>query len=244
MTAERPQGEDLARRLYGDRDPRDVPRYSIASASRYLRISPATLRSWVIGRPYPRSGGTGYFEPLLRRPDSEDRRLSFSNLVEAHVLRALRTRHQVAMSAVRTALDYAEREYQIDRLLLSDELRAAPGNLFLDRYGELVNLGRAGQLAVRQLLEAHLKRIERDITGLPARLYPVTRESGLGLEAPKVIVIDPRISFGRPIVATRAIRTSTIVDRIDAGESVAEIAADYDLETAEIAEAVLYERAA
>jgi uncharacterized protein (DUF433 family) len=39
------------------------------------------------------------------------------------------------------------------------------------------------------------------------------------------------------------VSTQAIADRIDAGESVHELAADYRLEPSEIEEAVLYERA-
>ena len=41
--------------------------------------------------------------------------ISFNNLVEAHVLRALRTRDGVRMTAVRKAIDYAEKELGIKR---------------------------------------------------------------------------------------------------------------------------------
>ncbi len=40
------------------------------------------------------------------------------------------------------------------------------------------------------------------------------------------------------------ISTSAIAERIDAGESVAELAADYELNAEEIEQAVLYDRAA
>ena len=58
------------------------------------------------------------------------------------------------------------------------------------------------------------------------------------------IAIDPKISFGRPVVISRGISTAAIVARIDAGETVADLAADYDLSVAEIDDAVLYERVA
>ena len=62
--------------------------------------------------------------------------------------------------------------------------------------------------------------------------------------AAKPIAIDPQIAFGRPIVARRGVSTQAIADRIDAGETVEELASDYGLARAEIEEAVLYERAA
>ena len=80
--------------------------------------------------------------------------LSFWNLIEAHVLRALRTEHGVSVKDVRKALQYAERELRIDRLLLRRELCSHAGQLFLDRYGELISLSTSGQLAMKRLLDA------------------------------------------------------------------------------------------
>jgi uncharacterized protein (DUF433 family) len=222
-------------------DPTERPRYTLGQSARYLRISPTTLRSWVIGRPYPARGGNRFSQPLITRPDERRLELSFNNLVEAHVLRSLRTRHSVPMSAIRSALDYAESCCDIKRLLLSDELRAAAGTVFLERLGELIDLGRSGQLVITELLRAHLQRIDRNVQGLPMRLFPVSTR---GLAGPKVVVIDPQISFGRPYIAGKGVRTSTIVERLDAGESREVVARDYDLKVSEIDEALLYERAA
>lgn len=43
---------------------------------------------------------------------------------------------------------------------------------------------------------------------------------------------------------SKGVSTSAIVGRIDAGETVADIAADYDLGRSEVEQAILYERAA
>jgi uncharacterized protein (DUF433 family) len=74
------------------------------------------------------------------------------------------------------------------------------------------------------------------------RLFPFVSTAVPTDERP--IVIDPRIAFGRPVVLRMGISTSAIADRIDAGEQVEDIAADYDLDASEINQAVLYERAA
>ena len=233
--------EESSRLLYGDFTPQDKPRYTLASASHHLHLPPSTLRAWVRGRPYKRGGAQGFSQPLIEAQGL----LSFNNLIEAHVLRALRGDHKVKMSAVREALDYAQREFGIPRLLLSKELLATPGNVFLERFGQLVNLGRSGQLAARKLLDAHLQRVEWDPLGNPRRLFPVDSYDVETLnQAKRIILIDPLISFGRPIVASRAIRTSTIAERIDAGESFEDVAADYRLERYEIDAAIRYEKAA
>lgn len=221
---------------------RDSAAYTVAEAARYLRLPTATLRSWVLGRQYPTADGQGQFAPLIRLASRRPPLLSFANLVEAHVLRSLRTEHGVSIKAVRKALAYAEKELQIDRLLLRSELRTHAGRIFLERYGALIELTASGQLAMQRMFEAHLRRIEWDASRLPVRLYPFLSAAAPSDERP--IVIDPRIAFGRPVVMRKGVSTATIAGRIDAGESVDEVAADYDLGTPEVEQAVLYERAA
>jgi len=156
------------------------------------------------------------------------------------VLRALRTEHGVSIKSVRAALRYAERELSIDRLLLRQELKTSAGEIFLDRYGQLLQLSKSGQLAMRKLLEAYLERVEWDAS-FPVRLYPFV---SMQLTVGRPIAIDPSIAFGRPFIARLSISTAAITERIDAGESINDVAADYDLEPQEVEEAVVYERAA
>jgi uncharacterized protein (DUF433 family) len=166
--------------------------------------------------------------------------LSFSNLIEAHVLRALRTEHGVALVDLGQALAYAQRELKIDQLLLREELRTAGGRLFLDRYGEFVNLSASGRLAMRKVFEAHLTRVEWGNLRSAVRLYPFVFSDSADA---KPIVIDPQISFGRPVVGKAFVSIRSIRDRIDAGERVEDVARDYDLTSAAVEEAVVFERA-
>ena len=216
--------------------------YTLAEAARYLRLPAATLRSWVLGRQYPTADGRSEFPPLIRPVVPRPPVLSFANLIEAHVLRALRTEHGVPVKALRNALKYAERTLRIDHLLLRPELRTHAGKMFLERYGELIELTASGQLAMRRVFDAHLRRIEWDAAKFPVRLYPFVSAVAPTDEQP--IVIDPRIAFGRPVMLHKGISTSAIADRIDAGESIGDVAADYELGTTEIEQAVIYERAA
>lgn len=223
-------------------DVRSQPAYPITEAARYLKLPSATLRTWVLGRPYPTQVGSAQFRPVIRAASAAPVLLSFWNLIEAHVLRALRTEHGVSLRAFRQAVAFAERELGIDRLLLRQDLRSNAGRLFLDRYGELINLSASGQLAMRQVLEAHLMRVRWDKEDLPIRLHPFVASTTASNEMP--IAIDAAIAFGRPVILRRGISTAAIVARIDAGEDPAEIARDYDLEPGEVEEAVVYERAA
>ena len=177
----------------------------MSEAARYLRLPAATLRPWVLGRAYPTAGGGRQFSPLIRPASRRPPLLSFSNLIESHVLRSLRTEHGVSVKELRAALDYAENRLGIERLLLRQELRTEKGRIFLDRYGELIELSASGQLAMRRLLEEHLKRIEWDTSRFPVRLYPFLSTGSPGNERP--IAIDPRIAFGRPVVFRKGIHS-------------------------------------
>lgn len=225
-----------------DFDPRDTPAYTLIEAARYIKLPVATLRSWVVGRPYPKGSGVAHFKPLIQPPSRQPPLLSFSNLIEAHVLRSLRTEHGVSLKDLRAALDYAEHHLDIERLLLNKQLSTDAGRLFLDQYGKLIDLSASGQIAMRRMFDEHLKRVEWGELQFPIRLYPFLSSSSEGAARP--IAIDPQIAFGRPIVVRKSVSTQAIADRIDAGETVDELASDYDLEPPEIEEAILYERAA
>jgi uncharacterized protein (DUF433 family) len=217
----------------------DSPNYSFSEASLYLKIPQPTLRSWFKGRTYPRTSGKneGYFKPLLKLPDKNHQLISFNNLIEAYVLRSLRVEHDVKIKAVRSALDYSQKQLKISRLLLSSALLTNAGELFLDRYGELINLTKSGQIMLREVFEEHLKRIEWNNSQIPIRLYPF-----IGYDDNKEIVIDPLIRFGKPMIARKSISTSAIVERIDAGESIEFVADDYGLAPQEVRLAMRYEK--
>lgn len=220
-------------------DPRLAPVYSSADAARYLKIPAPTVRSWVAGRDYPKRGGKARFRPVISIPDDPSHLLSFRNLIELAALRALRTEHAFKLSAVREALEFARKDLRVTDLLASRELYARPGELFLERYGSLINLNRAGQLGIKAVLEGLLSRIEWD-RNLPCRFFPPLPNRGDA----RTVQIDPLVRFGRPTIARLGVSTEVIVDRVNAGESVDAVANDYGATRDEIMDALAYERAA
>ncbi len=219
--------------------PNELPRYTLREAAHYLRMPENTLKRWVSGRLHIVASKQTSRELLIQRPDPGDSRLSFSNLLEAYVIGALRKQYHVKMDDVREALAYSRETLGVDRVLLSKELRVIPGNVFLQHLGKLINVGRGGQEGMPEILEAYLQRIEWDLSGTPLRMFPITRLDYR--DAPKLVTIDPVVAFGRPVLERMAIKTSTIAERFNAGESIRAIAEDYDLEAFEVEEALRYE---
>jgi uncharacterized protein (DUF433 family) len=174
--------------------------------------------------------------------DPEKRFLSFMNLVEAHILAGIRRKHGVGLPQVRRALDYVQRKCAVKRPLIDQSFQTDGRFLFIEKLEHLINASKGGQLAMPDLLP-QLDRIERDPQGLPLKLYPFTRASDLHVSAPnpKIVVMNPKISFGRPSVG--GVATSTIWNRFRAGDSPGALSRDYGLPLEAIEEAIRCEAA-
>jgi len=227
--------------LYGGQDPRHVATYSPSEVARYLRVPASTLRAWVFGTRYQTKRGAKPFEPVIQRPKPKERLLSFTNLIELHVLNAIRKVHNVPLVQVRQGLNYIKDLYSMEHPLASQKLYTDGLDLFVEHLGKFVNASRHGQLAIPEIVQVYLQRIEWDEEGLAARLYPFTRFNESS--EPTWIVIDPSVSFGQPAVVDSGVPTAILAQRYAAGESIDELASDYECDRLKIEEAIRYELA-
>jgi uncharacterized protein (DUF433 family) len=219
-----------------EQDVRELPAYGIAEAAHYLLLPRATLRSWLAGMSYGTGTARKSFRPLIRPAATSPLTLSFINLIEAHVLAAIRRKHGVDMPAVRRAIDFLKNQFGSTHPLADHKFETNGVDLFVERFGEFISVSEGGQLAVRDLLQARLRRIERDDKGFPLRLYPFTRiDEG---NQPKNIVIDPFISFGKAVIAGTGVSIDIVAERFKAGESSDELAKDYGCAREKIEEAI------
>lgn len=222
----------MKRRRVRSHDPRALPAYTISEAAHYLSVPAATIRYWSLGR--------DSYKPLIEAAAQSPTLLSFLNLAELHVLAAIRRKHGVKMRSIREAIRYlgknAKRPADKRHPLIGRDLETDGLDLFAEQYGQLVNISRAGQTAMREVISAALRRIDRDPQGIPIKLYPFTRAAMD--DAPAMVVIDPALSAGRPVIAGTGLATQAIAERYKAGESVRELARDYERRDAEIEEAI------
>jgi uncharacterized protein (DUF433 family) len=208
----------------------EAPAYSCAEAASYARVPYQTLRYWAVGRPG--------VPPLINLPESEPVSLSFLNLLECHVLHALRTKYEMQIKAVRRALETLNHLYPSKHPLLESTLRTDRINLFWDNAGELIDLSHGGQAAMREVLLKYIQRIAINESGIP-KLYPfVHKESS---EEPRIVSIVPTIAFGRSVIDGTGISTAVIASRFYARESVEDLAEEYGRTQREIQEAVIWE---
>lgn len=205
--------------IYGGRDPREVPLYSIREAAGYLSVPASTLRSWVKGQRYTVRGKARTFKALIR-PDRTGL-LTFNNFVEAYVLASLTRTFALPMSRVRTGLAWLGE----GRPLLTELFQTDGVGLFIERSGQLFDVIQGGQRAMREVLKDSLKRVDRDKADKPARVYPWIVEP----TESKVVAVDPLRAFGRPTIVNRGLTVEVIADRFKAGDSIAILSKDYEL---------------
>jgi uncharacterized protein (DUF433 family) len=224
-------------RLIQFSDPREVPTYTLGEAAHYLSIPLTTVRAWVRGTSYTQSDGSRRrFQKVIELPDRNLTLLSFYNLAEAHVLRALREIHRIDLQKIRRALDFVRRERGWERPLIQAQFRTDGVGLFIEQLGKLIDATADGQLVMSDIVSAHLDRLDWE-GDLAARLYPFTRLTTDRL-APKSVLIDPTRSFGRPVLANLGVATSEIAERYKAGDSIKALMKDFGGTQTDIEEAI------
>jgi len=208
-----------------------------------LALPVGTLKAWSFGQSYRHEDGTHKrFRALIDPADAKAKLLSFNNLCELHTLAAIRRHYRVPMPAVRSGLSHVRKQLQAARPLLRSDFLTNGVHLFIKHAGVVVNVSREGQTSLSPEFERDLLRIERDARGTAVRLFPATRDAPGVADQPRFVVIDPRLAFGRPILANAGVTTAVIQDRFLAGDSPREMAEDYRVDESDIWEALRFEQ--
>ena len=208
----------------------DRPAYTLAEAARYARTATTTARQWVFGRNYPTAGGERRSAPVAARRPADVPFLTFHDLVEVAAI-ARAKEEGVKLPAIRAAIEYAKEYFGVERPLLLEKFMTDGESLYLTEAALNINASRAGQLAFPYIREV-LRHLDYE-DGQPSRWWP----DGKGGD----ILVDPRVSFGYPVIASTGLRTSEVIDRFQAGEDVAEIADEYHVPPGVIQAAMRFE---
>ena len=216
-------------------DSREMPRYSLGEASIYLGLPESTVRAWFIGTTYGTSPNVRRFHPVLT-PASRDL-LSFFDIASAHILMAFK-RQRVSPNDLRAIVASLRQEFPDDRYpLLGRNFYMFGKAVILKKLGQRLNLSRGRQLGMRRIMDKFLSRVEVDAQNMPLRFSPLRYEAARGRG---FIVIDPQLSYGRPVVRGTGIAAEIVAKRRKSGESIASLAKDYRMSRRAIEEAVHY----
>ncbi len=238
---EKKLNEQKIRKIYGD-DPKEIPLYGISQAANYLKIPVQTLRNWIKGQKYKvgQKSEVRVSSPVIKLPNPNLPILSFTNLVEAHVLKGIRKAENIPFYKVRDALGYVGEEFQKKHPLAEHQFLTDGVDLFIEHLGQLITVSKRGQIAMREAIEIYLKRIDRNPDKSPIRLYPFIKRGDEESE-PKIVSINPLVSFGRPVIAGTGVPTEIIAERFYAGDSLKDLTEDYGITEEKVLEAIRYE---
>ena len=232
----------MARNIFTERDVREMPAYGIAEAAGYLRLPASTLRAWLVGQRYRVRDQPKFFKPVIEIADKKDRQLSFINLVEAFVLAGIRREHEIPLPKVRKAVDYLRRTFSTSRPLADEQFETDGIDLFVEKMGSLIGATQEGQIQMRDIIRDRLERVHRDPKGVPEKivLFPARPDKSGSTD----VVIDPRLSFGRPVLDRLGVRTAILAERFDAGDDIEVLAREYSAPPEAIQNAIRCERRA
>ena len=212
------------RRLY-------LPSYRIADAARYSGTSPQRVSYWHRGggKLGPALGGKEKLAPL-----------SYLQLIEVAFVATFRDAG-VSLQKLRRTREYVAQVFKVDFPFARLQFKTNGLEVFLDLATEFPDLGldvvvtasQHGQQAWRDVVLDRFAQFEYDTANnLAIVWHPSPRHP--------LVSIDPRKQFGAP--AIKGVPTWALASRRIAGESVAEIGYDFNLEDHEVEQGLDWER--
>jgi uncharacterized protein (DUF433 family) len=207
----------------------ELPLYGLSEAALYLRVPQTTLEYWVFGR--------GRIRPMIKAASSSPRSLSFMNLLECHMLSAMRKVYDLKLPKIRRAVEHLSQRASFRHPLIEQPLYTDRVDVLIKELDRMLNISRGGQFVIPEIVGVHLERVEYEKGKF--KFYPFVRERSAS--EPKHIVINPSVGFGKPVISGTGISIAVIASRFNARESIPDLAKEYGLDESQIEEAIRWE---
>jgi uncharacterized protein (DUF433 family) len=218
-----------------DSDLLSTPTYGMAQVDRILHLSTGTAGRWIDG--YERDGH--YYLPVVREEPTGNDVVTWGEFVEARLLAHYRN-SGVPMRRMRPVVERLRTELKTPYPLA--ELRPfAQGKELLMEIQTEVGLEQQLLLVVlrtNQIVLTERAQQFHDSVAWSKQRRSIAKSMVL-VESAQSVTVDPLIAFGEP--AVRSVRTDILASAFRAGDSVEELAVGYDLDVAEVNDALRYE---
>jgi uncharacterized protein (DUF433 family) len=197
--------------------------FTLRETAAYLGAPRSTIQSWA------RSAGR-HKPPLITRFSARGGYASvpFIGFAEAFVLTSFR-RAGVPLQRIRPAVDVLAKEIGVEHALASERLYTDGVEVIYD-YAEGAGDEQVSDLVVVRTQQRQFSDVVRDYLRR-IRYGSDGWASAVRLPAYKhaEVVVDPEVGFGLPLVVSGGVRVEDLVDRFQAGDGLAELAADFDV---------------
>lgn len=207
--------------------------YSYSEADALAGVTRGTSRRWLEGYSYAGHGGVRVvMPPVTPSRDTPGAGVSFVDLIEIIAIGRFRE-IGIGVPKVRKIVAAASQTFGVPHPLSMLRFKADARGVFVQE-GTLLHdvLGNKAQPAWDDILGPLLETLDYQ-DAVASRWWP------LGKARP--VLIDPEYGFGLPVVAGSGVRTEIIRERVEAGDSIAQVACDFNLTTDEVEAAIQYE---
>ena len=201
-----------------------LPAYTTQEAATLCRTTRQTAARWHYEFPFAKK---------LRAP------LSYLQLAELAFVASFRD-VGVSLRKIRLAREYLSKIFRVEYPFVELRLKTDGANILKDfeeleeDTSKLIVANAAGQEVWTELVTVRFEQFDYE-QDLALRWYPRGRHTP--------ILIDPRISYGAPIVASVGVPTWVLRQRYDAGETLEEIEDDFEVPRIELIAAIDFEAA-
>jgi uncharacterized protein (DUF433 family) len=225
--------------------PSDDPRvsrrlFTVAEAAGWITVPRSTFHGWVHGyeqHPPGRRSVVGCPIVLSLAAGRGQPAVPFLGLVEGLVLNAFR-RTGLPLQRIRPALDRLDQELGLRHALASERMTTDGVEVLYD-YGAALDPGgigdlvtvRSGQRVFAPVVRDCLRRIRYAKDGWAER-------AELPGYAVATVVVDAGVAHGRPVLEPACIPVEDVLHRWVAGDSLAELAADFGLDSVELEDVI------
>ena len=210
----------LRRRLY-------LPAYRTVESARLVQARPQLVTRWFHG-----------YDPVFGAAKKPGAALSYLQLVETAFAASFRE-SGVSLQKVRKAREYLSKMFQVEYPFAQLVLRTDGVHILKEleeredgHEPKLIVADKAGQVAWPEIVLDRFAQFEYEFE-IALRWHP------RGKSVP--IVIDPRISFGAPIVEGAGVATWALRERYEAGKTLEEIKDDFGVSDIELGAALRFE---
>ncbi|MEK6327798.1 MAG: DUF433 domain-containing protein [Actinomycetota bacterium] len=205
--------------------------FTLRETSAYLGTPKSTVHWWA----RPPDGKKPLITCFPRR--GRQATVPFVGFAEAYVLSSFR-RAGVPLQRIRPAVDVLSRTIGVDHALASKSLYTDGAEVLYDYAEERgedelrdLVVVRTQQHQFTEVVREYLKRIEYAGDGWASSVHLPTYEHA-------DVVVDPSVAFGLPLVVRGGARVEDLVDRFQAGDRVADIAADFDVPVEQVEDVI------
>ncbi len=205
--------------------------FTLRETAGYLGLPKSTIHDW--------ARAAGASRPLItcfpRRGTQAT--VPFIGFAEAYVLSAFR-RAGVPLQRIRPAVEVLSSTIGIEHALASKRLYTDGAEVLFDYATErdeheLLELVvvRTGQHQFSEIVRDYLQRVTYGADGWASRVRLPSYQRA-------EVVVDPKIAFGLPLVVHGGARVEDLVDRFNAGDSLADIADDFGVPGEEVEDVI------